>query len=103
MSDEEIIEESNLKEECYEEGQACKIFLHEPYMTPNNYDIYFDYAGIPSNIPIENADKLTKRLQKLMPLSKKIHLNLDPESLARKNSIHLLTKLKINNKEVKIL
>lgn len=80
-----------------------KIFRHEPYMTPNNYDIYFDTREIPVNIPVETAGQLERRLQKLMPLTKKIHVNLEEKNLHGTNNISCFTKLKMNNIEVKFL
>ena len=74
-------------------------------MTPNNYDIYFDPEQIPVNIPRENVPNLTNRLQKLIPLSKKIHVNLttNPETITESNTFTISTKMKINNHEVKFL
>ena len=63
--------------------ENCKYFRHEPDYTPNNFDIYMDYTGIPSNIPKENANDLKNRLQKTMPLTKKIHLNLETETIQK--------------------
>ncbi len=84
-------------------NKNCKHFRHEPYMTPNNYDIYFNPDEIPTNIKRENVPNLIKRLQKLMPISKKIHVNLttDAEQITESNTFQLFTNLKINNKTVK--
>ena len=86
-------------------NKHCKHFRHEPYMTPNNYDLYFDPEQIPVNIPRENVPNLTNRLQKLIPPSKKIHINLttNPETISESNTFTLSTKMKINKKEVKFL
>lgn len=83
----------------------CKYFRHEPYMTPNNYDIYFNQDEIPANIKRENVPNLTNRLQNLMPLTKKIHINLNsnPETLTESNSFKISSKLKINNTEVEFI
>ena len=83
----------------------CKHFRHEPYMTPNNYDLYFDPHEIPPNIPRENLPNLTNKLQKLLPVSKKIHINLttNPETISKSNTFNISTKLKINNREVKFI
>lgn len=78
----------------------CKIVRHDPYYTPNNYDIYFNPNAISSNIPFEGAVSLQKRLQKLMPLSKYIHLNLDSEELNQTNHLIITSKMRINNKRV---
>lgn len=83
----------------------CKYFRDEPYLTPNNYDIYFSQEQIPSNIQKENVPNLYSRLQKLMPLSKIIHINLNttPETITESNQITINTSLKVNNKEVKFI
>lgn len=83
-------------------NKNCKHFRHEPYMTPNNYDIYFDPYEIPANIKRENAPNLINRLQRLMPLTKKIHVNLNAgsEELSESNRINISTKLKVNGKVV---
>lgn len=69
-------------------------------MTPNNYDIYFNPTEIPSNIPQENGYNLEKRLQKLMPLTKKIHLNIDHTTIPANNHIRVFTEMTVNNKKV---
>lgn len=117
MPDEEIDEiEENEDEEIedmdpltYEETDeteymgGCKYFRHEPYMTPNNYDISFNPNDIPSNIQPETAVNLQKRLQKLMPLTKYIHLMLDSGQTSYANHLDVTTKMKINNKEVRFI
>lgn len=74
-------------------------------MTPNNFDIFMSPEEIPANIPRENASNLKKKLQKLMPLGKIIHLNYDtdPESLTESNSVNIGTKMLLNNEEVDLL
>ena len=86
-------------------NKHCKHFRHEPYMTPNNYDLYFDPEQIPVNIPRENVPNLTNRLQKLIPLSKKIHINLttNPETITESNMFTISTKMKIGKHEVKFI
>ena len=76
-------------------NKHCKHFRHEPYMTPNNYDLYFNPAEIPSNIKRENVPKL-------MPISKIIHVNLntDAEQISESNTIQLSSSLKVNGKKV---
>ena len=83
--------------------KQCKYFRHDPYMTPNNYDIYISPDQIPSNIKKENVLNLRRKLQKLMPLSKIIHINYDtqPGTLTESNQIQISTKMKLNGKEVK--
>lgn len=77
---------------------GCKIFHHEPYYTPNNYDLYFDYNSIPVNIQAEKAHDLKNRLQKLMPLGKIVHLNMNNDTIEEHNNIHLHTNLRLNYK-----
>ncbi|MBO6275395.1 MAG: hypothetical protein J6M91_07670 [Methanobrevibacter sp.] len=77
-----------------------KYFQNEPYMTPNNYDISFNKEDIPSNILVENGYDLEKRLQKLIPLSKFIHLDFDSNALESNNRVNIHSSLKINNQRV---
>ena len=77
-------------------SNGCKYFLHEPYMNPNNYDLYFDYNSIPANIQPEKAHDLRNRLQKLMPLTKIIHLNMGNESLEESNNLHMHTRMNLH-------
>ena len=98
----ENIEELNTQKYPIYNGD-CKIFHNEPYMTPNNYDIFFDHKSIPSNIKAEPAASLQKRLQKLMPLTKYIHLNMESEELNQTNHIMISSKIKIDKKEDKFV
>ena len=84
-------------------NKHCKHFWHEPYMTPNNYDIYFDVRKIPSNIRLENGYNLERRLNKLMPLTRRVHLNFDSKTVPADNNIRVFTSLKIDGKEVKFI
>lgn len=76
----------------------CKKIHHEPYYTPNNYDLYFDYDSIPANIQPIDAANLEKRLQKLMPLTKIIHVNMDSDALDKINHLNIHTSLDIYEK-----
>ena len=80
----------------------CKHFHQEPYYTPNNYDLQFDPNSIPSNIPVELANTLQNRLQKLMPLTKIIHLDLGKEQFNQENFVMMHTKIMMNKHEVKL-
>ena len=84
-------------------NRNCKIIGHEHDWTPNNYDISFNPTQIPSNIQTESADSLQKRLQKLMPLSTRIHVNLATSELSEKNDIEMHSCLRINGKDVNLL
>ena len=88
MSD-EFIEEINKK---------C--FHNEPFMTPNNFDIYFNPLEIPSNIPRESGYNLERRLQKLMPLTKIIHVNVDSTTVPADNHVGVFTEMTVNDKKV---
>lgn len=79
----------------------CKYFHHDPYMTPNNFDLYFDPNQIPTNIITEPPHELLLRLQKHLPLTKILHLNLDAEQNTYSNVLHLNTsvKLKFNTRD----
>lgn len=84
-------------------NRNCKIIKHEPDWTPNNYEISFNPSDIPSNIQTESADSLQKKLQKLMPLSTRIHVNLSTGELSEKNDLEIHTCLKVNGKDVNLL
>lgn len=71
--------------------KSCKYFHHEPYMTPNNFDLYFDYLSIPVNNILESPLELRKRLQNKLPVTKILHLNLEKESVPENNSVFLQT------------
>ena len=79
----------------------CKIIRHDPGWTPNDYEITFDPGDIPVNIPVDNNGELEKRLQKLMPLSKRIHIVLETKSKKESNDYNIGTDLKIKGKGVK--
>ena len=81
----------------------CKFFCHEPYYTPNNYDLQFDHNNIPSNIEVESAPNLQKRLQRLMPLSKIIHLDMGTQQSSQTNFIKINTRLKVAGQEVGLI
>lgn len=81
----------------------CKIIRQDPDWTPNNYDISFNPSQIPSNIQTENTDSLQKKLSKLLPVTKRIHINLSTEDLDENNDLKIHTGLRINNKEVEFI
>jgi len=90
MSDE------NTPPECEDYSNGCKYFHHEPYYTPNNYDLDFDYNSIPVNIQPEKGYDLRNRLQKLMPLTKIIHVNLGEDTFEKEEIINLKSNMKLN-------
>ena len=73
----------------------CKLFHHDPYWTPNNYDLYFNYFDIPVNIGVEGSADLHYRLQKTLPLSKVLHLNLETKNVPQNNQINVCEKIKL--------
>ena len=77
----------------------CKKLRSEPYDNPNNYDIEFDTTQIPANIPVENGRNLEKRLQKLMPLGKIIHVQYNESISPGGNGIRLCSYLQIKTTE----
>ena len=85
---------------CPDYSDVCKYFNHEPYYTPNNFDLYFDYNSIPVNIQPEKSGDLRTRLQKLMPLSMIIHVNLDNDTINESNNVHIVSRLHISYTDV---
>lgn len=81
-----------------------KYFQNDPYLTPNNYDIYFNKDEIPSNIVKDSDYILEKKLQKLMPLTKLIHLDFECNSKKfATNEVIIFSSVKFNGKKVDIL
>ena len=80
-------------------NRKCKYFHHDPYMTPNNFDLYFDYNSIPMNIDVGATYDLNKRLQRVMPLSKKIHLNLENRESSQSNGFNINTRIRLSFKK----
>lgn len=98
MTDETTENNSNAEEtmECDDnDDNICKYFHHEPYYTPNNFDLAFDYNSIPLNIQPEKVYDLRNRLQKLMPLTKIIHLQMDNDTIEENGIINLNTQVRI--------
>lgn len=79
----------------------CKYFHHEPYMTPNNYDLYFDYRKIPVNNILEPPHELKKRLQRHLPVTKILHLNLEDEYQPQYNNVFLHSSVSIKYNQLK--
>ena len=73
----------------------CKQARSEPYMSPNNYDIEFDANQIPSNVQIESGTNLEKRLQKLMPHGKIVHVSVASTSTPQNNMISITPMMNI--------
>lgn len=81
----------------------CKKLRGEPYWNPNNYDLEFDSNLIPSNVRIEKGSNLEKRLQKLMPLGKIVHVKYNSSVAPKNNGIRLCSKLNIKKKDGNLL
>lgn len=84
---------------------TCKKFRDNDEWNPNNWDIEINPNQIPVNIPLVNSSQLQYVLQRLMPLSKKVHFKYitPPRDLDSGNNVFLTTKMKINNAEVKFI
>lgn len=81
----------------------CKKLRDEAFMNPNNYDIIFDNSEIPVNVQTENGVSLEKRLQKLMPLGKIIHVDANSSSTPTNNGISVLTQLNLRKKNGELI
>lgn len=79
----------------------CKYMRTKENWTPNDYEITFDYNNIHSNIRMDNVVNLTRQLQSLTPLTKKLHLMMNVDDLQLYNDVKISTRMKINNVEVK--
>ena len=79
----------------------CKYMRTKENWTPNDYEITFDYNNITSNIRMDNVVNLTRQLQSLTPLTKKLHLMMNVDDLQLYNDVKISTRMKINNVEVK--
>ena len=82
----------------------CKYMRTKYNWTPNDYDLQFPVEEIPSNIKKEDTANLTQRLQRKMPLTKTIHLNLNEDSHSLKNNltVHTQLYLTINNRIIEV-
>ena len=70
--------------------------------TPNDYELWFDTENIPNNINIEDVPNLSARLDKLTPLSKKVHIALKTDDKEHNNTISIVTDLTVTvNKTAK--
>lgn len=81
----------------------CKYMRTKENWTPNDYEIAFDCNNIPSNIRMDNVVNLTRQLQSLTPLTKRLHLMMDVDNLNLYNDVKISTKLRINDVEVKFI
>lgn len=89
------------KDECGNKKSMfkCKYFHQDPDMTPNNYDLYLDYNSIPINIKLESKHDLYNQLKKYLPLSKRIHLNLETKGVPQNNIFNICTQTRITYKK----
>lgn len=71
--------------------------------TPNDYDLYFDYEDIPSNIDLHDAISLSSQLQEVMPLTKVVHLHFNQTNKEYSQFVNIQTKLTLNSSEVKLI
>lgn len=77
------------------ESSKCKYFHQDPNMTPNNYDLYLDYNNIPVNIRLESKHDLLKQLKRHLPLTKRLHLQLEKENASETSNFNLYTKTRV--------
>lgn len=73
----------------------CKYMRTKNNWTPNDYDLEINHNHIPSNIDLEDVPNLSNRLQKLMPLSKTIHLKLDDGKEEYNSTINIVSELSL--------
>lgn len=76
-------------------NKNCKYFHQDPYRTPNNFDLHFDYNSIPVNIEYEGNVDLLKRLKKHLPLSKILHLDMETRNVNHNEAFNICTKTKV--------
>lgn len=68
--------------------------------TPNDYDITFPTDEIPKNIRVGNVKNLELELQKVMPLTKKIHVKLlEKQGATPTNDFKVTTDLIVRDKK----
>lgn len=72
----------------------CKYIKQKYNYTPNDYELEFDFGMIPSNIRWEGPIDLQTSLNRLTPLSKKIHVMMNTSNKKIRNSICLTTKIR---------
>jgi len=73
----------------------CKYMRTKYNWTPNDYDLEINHNQIPSNISLEDVPNLSNRLQKLMPLSKTIHLKLDDGKEEYNSTVNVVSELSL--------
>lgn len=78
----------------------CKYMRSKYNYTPNDYDLEFDFTEIPSNINMDDAVSISRRLAAVTPLSKTIHLHLNTGSKEFNQMMNIHTSMKLNGKEV---
>lgn len=82
----------------FKKERKCKHFHADPYWTPNNFDLYFNYTDIPSNIQVDSSVDLIRRLKKHLPLSKILHINMESENIQYMGEFNIYTQTKISFK-----
>ena len=73
----------------------CK-YMKDGEYTPSDYDLTFDVADIPSNIKSRGSLDLKKELQKVTPLTRRVHLNLRNHEEAVTSNATVSTGLTVN-------
>ena len=86
---------------------TCKYMRSKHNWTPNDYELWFQHNNIPSNIIVEDVPNLSARLDKLTPLSKKVHIMLNTPNEEYNNTVNIVSDLSLTIdktvKRVKIL
>ena len=72
---------------------TCKYMRAKHNWTPNDYDLWFQYNHIPANVIVEDVPNLSARLDKLTPLSKKVHIVLNTPDEEYNNTVNVSTDL----------
>ena len=89
------------------EKSNCKYMRSKHNWTPNDYELWFQHTNIPSNIRTENVPNLSARLNRLTPLSKKVHIVLNTPEKEYRNTISIVSDLTVtigeNIKRVEII
>lgn len=84
--------------------EKCKYMRTKRNWTPNDYELSFPHNSIPVNIPLENVPNLSDRINKVMPLSKHVHLVLNEGNKEFNSAISIVSELqlKINKENIRV-
>lgn len=68
--------------------------------SPNDYNISLTLEDIPSNIGVRTSADLTRELQRVTPLGRRVHLDIGNREEQVSNHILLNTHLKVNGVDI---